>query len=232
MLPTLAGVVAGAVHVFAGPDHLAALPPLAIQSPRGAWFTGLLWGFGHACGMLLVGLLGLALRGMLPMELVSSFSERLVGAALIAVGLWGLRRAYSHRLHAHAHSHDGVSHTHFHFHPAGKKHGEGRAHFHSHVTVGMGVLHGITGSGQVLGVLPALALPGNTAPLLYLLAFAAGSVAAMSGYTWMIGVAHARLTRPWPSRRGPRNPLFDPHRICLTGVSGAALVIGSIWLVL
>src|ERR1700743_3884849 len=103
-----AGIIAGLIHVFSGPDHLAAIAPLAMKRQRGAWLTGLRWGMGHASGVAFVGILSLILRGILPIDLISNWSDRLVGVLLIGIGLWTLRKAML--IHTHAHSHDGDVH--------------------------------------------------------------------------------------------------------------------------
>src|SRR3982751_1551261 len=93
-LPIMASSIgAGLVHVFSGPDHLAAIAPLAMKRQRGAWRTGLRWGIGHASGVAFVGILALILRGILPVDLISGWSDRLVGVLLIGIGLWTLRKA-------------------------------------------------------------------------------------------------------------------------------------------
>src|SRR5436309_14014035 len=93
LLIIAAGIGAGLVHVFSGPDHLAAIAPLAMKRQRGAWLTGFRWGMGHASGVAVVGILSLILRGVLPIDLISSWGDRLVGVVLIGIGLWTLRKA-------------------------------------------------------------------------------------------------------------------------------------------
>jgi hypothetical protein len=90
MLALFAGLVAGAVHVVTGPDHLAAVAPLAVDARASAWRAGLRWGLGHSAGVAVVGLLALGLRETLPIDALSSVSERLIGVTLIGLGLWGV----------------------------------------------------------------------------------------------------------------------------------------------
>ncbi len=90
MTLAFAGLLAGFVHVLSGPDHLAAIAPYAVDGKSRAWRTGVRWGLGHAAGVLGVGLLVLALREALPVEAVSAWGERLVGLALIGIGIWGI----------------------------------------------------------------------------------------------------------------------------------------------
>lgn len=225
MLTPIAGIIAGTVHVLAGPDHLAAVAPLAAGGHQRGWRVGLSWGLGHATGVLLIGILALLLRDLLPLELISSWSERLVGVALIAIGAWGLHRAMRQRLHAHEHSHDGVRHAHIHFHhhikEENKNHEHRQPHLHSHLSIGMGILHAFAGSANILGVLPALAIPGFAGALTYLLFFGLGSIATMTIFGTLIQVSLEKLQRSG----------FNPYRIFLTGTSTAAIAVGGIWLV-
>ena len=48
------GLAAGSIHVLAGPDHLAAVAPLAAERETRPWRAGLLWGVGHAAGVVVV----------------------------------------------------------------------------------------------------------------------------------------------------------------------------------
>lgn len=112
----LTGLAAGGMHVVTGPDHMAAVAPLAIDSKRKSWKAGLMWGVGHSMGAWTLAVLAMIFREAIPVDLVSSWSERLVGVVLIGVGIWALRRALRGHLHTHVHTHDGHSHAHAHFH--------------------------------------------------------------------------------------------------------------------
>src|SRR4051794_13720746 len=98
MLSALTGFLFGLVHVFSGPDHLSAIAPIAVKYPRRAWLTGAQWGLGHSAGVFFVGLLAIFFRQFLPLDAISSWSERFVGILLIGVGLWGMRKAFSQKL--------------------------------------------------------------------------------------------------------------------------------------
>jgi hydrogenase/urease accessory protein HupE len=178
MTLVLAGFLAGFVHVLSGPDHLAAIAPYAVDGRNRAWRTGVRWGFGHATGALAVGLLMLVLREALPVDAVSAWGERLVGLALIGIGIWGVRAALiraTQPLHAHG------------------------SHVHGHAALAVGTLHGLAGGAHLLGILPALALPSDIAAGSYLLLFGAGSVAAMGAFASLVGWVAGR-----PGVNGPR----------------------------
>ena len=222
VLPLFAGLLAGLIHVLTGPDHLAAIAPLAISSRRGAWRAGVRWGLGHSGGVLVVAGVALAMRGLLVAHSVSAWGERVVGVALVGIGLWGLRKAFfSPRLHAHEHNHDGQPHVHLHVHAAAVEHKTPSAHAHSHAAFGMGILHGVAGGSHFLGVLPALALPTLAASAFYLLGFASGTVAAMGIFAaamgWFSGSA---------AERGDR-----AFRGLLGGSAAATVAVGVFWIV-
>ena len=92
MLAVLLGLAAGVSHVLLGPDHLAALAPLALGRREGALRAGLRWGLGHAGAVALLCALVLLLRESLPLEALSGWAERLVGLSLVAVGALALAR--------------------------------------------------------------------------------------------------------------------------------------------
>jgi hypothetical protein len=218
----LAGALAGLVHVLSGPDHLAAIAPIASDDRRAPWLAGLLWGLGHSAGVLVVGLLALWLRGWLPVDALSSWSERAVGVVLIGIGLWGLHRALRQRLHSHPHAHGPLRHDHAHLHAtplvADAGHRVAR-HTHTHAAFLVGVLHGFAGSSHLIGVLPALALPGVAASVAYLGGYATGTVVAMTVFASGIGWLTTRVTR------GERTP-----RWLLSASSILALIVGAAWL--
>ena len=216
MLTILTGALAGFVHVLAGPDHLAAVAPLAVAGERRGWLAGWTWGAGHASGVAVVAAVAVLLRDLLPpVSLISSWSERIVGVALIAIGLWAVRRGL--RLAPAAHSHGPVSHDHLHVQrgPAWL-----RRLGHAHASFYMGILHGVAGSSHFFGVLPALALPTAGAALGYIGAFAAGTVVAMTAFAAAVGLAGHRL---------PHTPRARGAMMLTSGV--VAIVVGGVWLV-
>lgn len=211
------------IHVLAGPDHLAAVAPLAAEAGPRAWRTGLRWGLGHALGALAVGALVLLFRRVIPLELVAGHGERLVGLALVGIGLCALRRALSGRLHAHEHEHDGHRHTHLHIHLRGGagSHSHPAAHAHEHAALVIGVLHGVAGSSHLVGVLPALALPSLAASVVYLSGFAMGTVAGMLTFAALAGLIAERLVAAAGDRA---------YGILLGGLAAVAGGVGAFWL--
>ncbi len=189
-LVVLSGLLAGAVHVVTGVDHMAALLPLSVGRRWRAWGAGVRWGLGHSAGVTLIGLAAVLLRERLDLALVEAWGERLVGLMLVVLGAWGVRRAAG--LHAHVHAHDGREHAHLHAHPAAAARHDPQAAHHGHAAFVAGTLHGVAGTAHVLGVLPALALPGPLASLAYLLAFALGTIFAMGTFAALVGEGSAR----------------------------------------
>ncbi|TAK98596.1 MAG: High-affinity nickel transporter [Verrucomicrobia bacterium] len=223
MIAAITGLIAGGVHVWSGPDHLAAVAPLAVRQKRRTWRHGARWGLGHSAGVVLVGLLSLALRDLLPLEWLSTWGERLVGVMLVGIGLWALRKTFSEHVHIHEHEHDGARHVHLHVHHHGHAHEQPEAHRrHLHAAFGIGTLHGLAGSSHFLGVLPILAFPTKFQAASYLFAFALGTVLSMAVFSWLIGAITAR----W-SHAGAK-----VYRGLLGTSAVAALVVGVAWLTL
>jgi sulfite exporter TauE/SafE len=218
MISAIAGLLAGSLHVLSGPDHLAAIAPLAVDTRRRAWATGLRWGIGHSAGVLVVGLLSLWLRDLLPLERISSWSERLVGVLLIVIGFWGIRKAT--RIHVHEHEHDGERHVHLHSHTPGQSHESLSSHSHRHTAFGIGTLHGLAGSSHFLGVLPALAFSNVADAIAYLVAFGIGTVIAMAFFSTAISSMAGRVT----------NRTLKGYRNLMCCCSVATLLVGGYWL--
>ena len=193
--PLFAGIAASVLHVISGPDHLAAVTPLAIEANRKVWKIGLFWGFGHLTGMLLIGLLFLLFREYIPLEKISEHSEQLVGVVLIAVGLWALLSIlYKSKKHKHPHVHDGEEpyiHVHEHDHETDKlKH----SHVHDRKlkqnlwsSFGIGVLHGLAGIAHFILLLPVLGFENQFDSIQYIVGFGFGTVLAMTIYTFLLG---------------------------------------------
>ena len=159
MMVLLSGAVAGSMHVVSGPDHLVALTPLAVHGGKRAARVGAIWGFGHGLGVAVVAGLGVAAKGLVDVDALSAWSEFLVGIALVGLGLWAIRKAMLVTIHSHGHAHPEMAgHEHFHVH-VGEEHNSDAHRGHSHMALGVGMLHGAAGTGHILGVVPALALP-------------------------------------------------------------------------
>ena len=220
MISALTGFIAGAVHVWSGPDHLTAVAPLAVRRPQRAWVPGVRWGFGHSAGVAVIGLLSLWLRDWLPVDLLSTWGERLVGVMLFGIGLWALRRALKHNVHTHEHTHDGQPHLHFHTHSHGHTPEEKDGHRHTHAAFGIGILHGLAGSSHFLGVLPILAFPTKTQAAEDLIAFGAGTILSMASLSWVLGAITKRFAFG----------SLKIYRGLLGTCAVAAMTVGIFWL--
>jgi hypothetical protein len=173
MFAVFAGLAAGLLHVFSGPDHLAAVAPLAADGERRSWRTGLQWGVGHTAGVLLIATLLLFLKEQLPLDLISIYSERIVGLSLIAIGIWGMRSAWLRR----------------------RAGASVRGHSHTGASFAMGTVHGLAGSSHLFGVLPALAFSTRLDSLLYLGGFGIGAITGMSAFAAGMGILSTRINR-------------------------------------
>ena len=181
MLTVLHGSVAGLLHVVQGPDHLAALAPLTLQSRRRGALAGFWWGVGHGLGVLVLGTIGFVLHATLDLHVVSVYAELFVGILLVAVGVMALLRVSRSSGSVSA----VVAET-------------GQPPRFRSGAFGFGVLHGAAGVGHLFGVLTPLALsPGESAVWLGL--YLCSAVAAMTlfglGMGHMAGRVESRTLR-------------------------------------
>jgi high-affinity nickel permease len=198
------------------PDHLVAVSSLVAADGgdvRAATRLGAWWGVGHAACLLAVGLPLIALKEQLPAWLERG-AETGVGLVILALAgrvlvKWvrGDYRAGPHRHHEHDHRH--------------LRHGEGHSHHHRHVrsprqAFGIGMLHGLAGTGAVVVLLIA-ALPGRLEAAAALAVFAPMSILSMalftSAFAWV-------LTRPVVA------PLY---RAVLVPALGAFGLVFGLW---
>jgi putative Mn2+ efflux pump MntP len=204
MLTVLTGFIAGFSHVLSGPDHLAAVTPFSLNLRRKSWLIGLMWGLGHTLGAIFIGVVFILFKELIPMDFITRNSEKIVGLLLILIGLWAIWRVYrNHPAEPHSHSHPHI---------------EKSALF----ALFIGIVHGLAGFSHLVAVLPSLALPGKTEPVIYLSSFGAGTILTMIGFTALLGLLARRLEQ-------------SRQKALLRGASLAggilAIVIGAFWLV-
>jgi ABC-type nickel/cobalt efflux system permease component RcnA len=192
------GFLLGLRHAFE-PDHLAAVSTLATRAGRvgDAARLGAAWGAGHTASVGLVALLLIVLGVHLP-ESVARIAELLVGVLLVALGAVVLLRYARGRWHMHAHEHGGSAHVHLHSHAGASSHAHGHARWDARRSLGLGLMHGLAGSGAVM-VLIVAATPTASLQLAYVAAFGVGTIVGMMSASLAVGA----LVRA-ASRRGER----------------------------
>jgi high-affinity nickel permease len=146
------------------PDHLVAVTSLAADDhdASGAVRLGAWWGLGHAATLLAVGLPLVLLGSQLPAWLEGG-AEKAVGVVIVLLAV----RVLVRRVRGGSPSRNQVR--------------------SAHQALGIGVLHGVAGSGAVVVLLMAQ-LPSESEAAFALLAFAPMSMLSMvvctGGYAW------------------------------------------------
>jgi len=178
------------------PDHLAAVTTLIaseedLDKVRKAGFMGLLWGAGHGTTLVLIGLPLVLFNRYLP-GVVQQAAEALIGAIIILLAVRLLLRWRRGLFHVHTHTHGGEPHRHVHSH-AGEA---DEAHEHAHKrrtplgAYGLGLVHGIGGSGGLtLLLLSTISDKAQAAGALLL--FAVGTAVSMALLSTAFGLAIA-----------------------------------------
>ena len=212
------------------PDHLVAVTSLVAADGgdrRAATRLGVWWGAGHAAMLLVIGLPLIFFKSELPAWLETG-AEKAVGIVILllaarVIAKW-FRGDYRAAAHAHVHHHDHAPHD-----DAASGSHEWRRHLrrggggHDHRRVrtpqqafGIGVLHGLAGTGAVVLLLVA-ALPDRLEAAAALAVFAPMSVLSMAACTSLFAWV---LTRP----------LVEPvFRRLLIPVLGAFGLVFGLW---
>lgn len=225
--PFFAAMIASILHVLAGPDHLAAVTPFAIESKRRAWKVGLFWGLGHLTGMICIGILFYFFREFIPIEKISAYSEQLVGFVLIVIGIVSLYKIFfekKNHKHLHLHTQNPAIHGHEHQHQVGREH----HHIHkkeqkqsNFTSFSIGVLHGLAGIAHFILFLPVLGFDDQMDAVEYLFGFALGIIVAMVSYAFVVG----RVTL---LAKADHNDLFFNGIRLAGGIF--AVIIGLYWI--
>ena len=194
LLVALAIAVALGLRHASDPDHLIAVTSLVATDDgdvRGAARLGAWWGLGHAATLLVVGLPLIALKGEPPAWLERS-AETAVGVVIV---LLAARVIYRWRRPARPH----------------RVRTRGQA-------LGIGMLHGLAGTGAVVVLLIA-AMPGRAEAAAALAVFAPMSMVSMAMCTSAFAWA---LTRP---------AVMPVYRVALMPALGVLGVMFGLWYV-
>ena len=178
------------------PDHLAAVTTLIASEKdherlRKAGIMGLFWGAGHGTTLVLIGVPLVLFNRYLP-EAVQQAAETLIGVIIVALAARLLFRWRRGLFHVHVHTHDGETHRHVH------SHAEDASHGHAHhvrrrtplSAYGVGLVHGIGGSGG-LTLLLLSTISDKVQATGALLLFAAGTAVSMAFLSTAFGLAIA-----------------------------------------
>jgi high-affinity nickel permease len=179
------------------PDHLAAVTTLIASGEernrvRKAGTMGFLWGLGHGSTLVLIGLPLVLLNQYLP-EIVGKIAEVAIGCIIVLLAIRLLVRWRRGFYHVHVHTHDdGEAHRHVHSHVQNESHG------HTHrvprrtplSSYGVGLVHGIGGSGG-LTLLLISTISDKAQATGALLLFAAGTAVSMALLSTAFGLVIA-----------------------------------------
>ncbi|KAL1512102.1 hypothetical protein AB1Y20_005373 [Prymnesium parvum] len=227
------GSFAGGLHAVTGPDHLSALLPLCIG--RRWWvsmYAGAYWGLGHGIGAALVGALAFAARGALNIDAYSTYMEAAVGLSIMVIGANGVREAREWTAEIEANEAAEAAEGAVDRGPVNPVTSIAMMEVQSQSisertsvvsTLTTGIIAGCTGSGHLLGVLPALAMPNWICAASYLGCFGIGTAFAMMVFTALVGELSSQMSAR----------LEDPTLPAKLGMASSvfALVIGALWTV-
>jgi hypothetical protein len=192
------------------PDHLVAVTSLVAADggdTRAAARLGTWWGLGHGATLIVLGVPLIVFKSSLPRWLEAG-AEKAIGLVIVSLALRVIWKWLRGDYRAGRHSHPAAVHRHL-------RRGASAGHRHRRVrsprqALGIGVLHGLAGTGAVTVLLLA-ALPTQLEALLALLIFAPASIASMT----MCTTAFA-----WLLTRRLVDPIYRRVLIPVTGLFG------------
>jgi cytochrome c biogenesis protein CcdA len=218
------GLVFGLKHATEV-DHIVAVSTI-VSEQRSVFrsaFVGALWGAGHTCSLVVVGLVVIVFRIAIPAR-VAGWLEFAVAIMIVSLGTLALLRALRRgkHTHLHRHSHDGQTHVHVHFHEIGREHSRQRDHSHAITRLGVkpvmvGAMHGLAGSA-VLTLLVLAQISSAAVGLLYLATFGVGSTIGMLLMSLMVGLPFMLA--------GDR---FSKLHVALQTITGALGIVFGVW---
>lgn len=230
------GFALGMRHA-ADADHVVAVSTIVARTRKlgAAWLLGAVWGLGHSLTIFAVGAAIIVARVQIPPRLGLAL-ESAVGVALVALGLWNLRRGPGAGVVVHSHAHDHHEHDDEHDH-AHHRAAPAHAHLHAHgeedgwlkrslAAAGpmqllrsgvVGLVHGLAGSAAV-ALLVLAAIPEPRAALLYLVVFGLGTLAGMLLISAAMEYSFARLAG-----------LFSPDGLWLSRATGLVSLLFGLW---
>jgi ABC-type nickel/cobalt efflux system permease component RcnA len=171
------------------PDHLVAVTSLVAADggdARDAARLGAWWGLGHAAALLALGVPLIVFKSELPVWLESA-AEKAIGVVILLLAARVIFKWARGDFRTGPHAHPGERHRHL-------RHGEAADHGHRPVrtprqAMGIGLLHGLAGTGAVVVLLLA-ALPSQLTAGLALAVFAPMSTASMAlcttAFAWLL----------------------------------------------
>ena len=214
------------------PDHLAAITALIASEAerkraRKAGLMGLLWGLGHGTTLVVLGLPLVLFNRYLPAP-VQQAAEVAVGAIIVFLAVRLLLRWRRGLYHVHTHNHHRVAphrHVHSHVRDESHEHVHPIPHRTPFSSYGIGLVHGIGGSGG-LTLLLLSTISNQAEAAAALLIFAAGTAVSMALLSTTFGLVIAG---------GPIGRNFErvaPILGILSMAFGAWYALGALGLVL
>ncbi len=170
--PILFAAVIGFGHAFEA-DHLVAVSSLVTKRSKLklAVKDGIYWGLGHTSTILLVGIFIIAGK-MLVNDTYFHYLESAVGGMLLLIGLFRFSALIKYRKHEVQHLINDEK--------------------HHHVAYGVGMVHGLAGSGVII-LLVMSEIKQVFPSLLYLLIFGLGSVVGMLVASGIFSLPYTKL---------------------------------------
>jgi sulfite exporter TauE/SafE len=181
------GFLLGIKHAIDA-DHVVAVSTIVSENKNllKSSILGVLWGLGHTASLLIVGLIILAFKLTIPVNLALSM-EFLVGVILVLLGISITKEFILNKVHRHGHSHNEKAHAHLHSHKSSSGHGHFHGLKHEHKSIVIGMVHGLAGSAA-LALLVLTTVDSVSSGLIYIMVFGLGTIVGMTIVSTVLGL--------------------------------------------
>jgi hypothetical protein len=196
------GLLLGVIHVLTGADHLAAISLITTnKNMKESFIAGTIWGLGHCIGLSIIAAIFFGLNNKYSfLEKNTTVADKIVGFFMITLGCYGFynsRKIYLEMDISTTNTivvqNDEISCIEdIEKHEDKRNYNDGlNTHRHccgSHIndtkcySIFIGIIHGISGTGAILGILPAASLHNSSKTTVYLVSFFTSSVLSMGIY--------------------------------------------------
>ena len=222
------GATFGILHILSGPDHIAAIITISANKGYKAFIIGAKWGIGHAIGLLIIFAVLLTIDAEILYK--TKIAEWIVGCFLVLLGFHGFYKtrnynklisSYENNQFIEDNKDNEINTSEIQIDNDDNK----KSMYVYIITLSKekilslitGILHGLAGTGGVLGVLPAILIENKEKSAAYLTTFCVSGIITMSIFSAIWGEISKKATRKL-------------GKIILGTSSLLSVIIGFLWI--
>jgi uncharacterized membrane protein YfcA len=217
------GATFGILHILSGPDHIAAIITISANKGYKAFIIGAKWGIGHAIGLLIIFAVLLTIDAEILYK--TKIAEWIVGCFLVLLGFHGFYKIRNYNKLIGSYENNESIEDNKDNEIQSNNNNNKKSIYVYIITLSKekllslitGILHGLAGTGGVLGVLPAILIENKEKSAAYLTTFCISGIITMSIFSAIWGEISKKATRKL-------------GKIILGTSSLLSVIIGFLWI--